>query len=234
MNVAVIGGGVEGQAAARYWLAKGASVTVRDMNEALTGMPDGVVLELGPDYLKKLGSYDLIVRSPGVRPNAIKTKVPVTSGVREFFAKCPARIVGVTGTKGKGTTSSLIAEILRHAGYKVWLGGNIGTSPLDFLAKVEARDVVVLELSSFQLMDLDVSPKVAVCLMISPGHLDWHKNMREYVAAKGNIFWHQQPGDLAVFNPHNEYSAEVAGLSRGEHVPYGEKPGCVVSSGKGQ
>lgn len=227
MKVAVIGGGVEGQAAARYWLAKGAAVTVRDRAETLD-VPPGVATVLGPDYLKGLATYDLIVRSPGVKPRDIKTNKPVTSGIREFFQHCPARIIGVTGTKGKGTTSTLIARILETSGRRVWLGGNIGRSPLDFLAKVKASDIVVLELSSFQLMDLDVSPHIGVCLMIVPEHMDWHKNIREYVAAKGNLFWHQQEGDIAIYNAENDFSTQIAQLSPGRKLPYLEAPGARV------
>ncbi len=231
MKVAVIGGGVEGQAAIRYWTAKGAEVTVHDQNPQLR-VPEGTKTVLGEDYLKGLGKYDLVVRSPGVKPSSIKTSAPVTSGVREFFEHCPARIIGITGTKGKGTTASLIARILGEAGWRVWLGGNIGRSPLDFLGKVKASELVVLELSSFQLMDLDVSPHIAVCLMIAPEHLDWHKNIREYVAAKGNLFWHQQPGDVAIYDAENDYSTQIAQLSPGNKVPYLKAPGARIESGK--
>lgn len=229
-KVAVIGGGVEGQAAARYWARLGAKVTIHDGNPELKVEP-GVATVLGPDYLKQLNDYDLVVRSPGIKPSLIKTKTPVTSGIREFFQQCPARIIGVTGTKGKGTTSTLITKILEEAGKRVWLGGNIGRSPLDFLEKVKPTDIVVLELSSFQLMDLDVSPHIAVCLMVAAEHMDWHSSLREYMAAKGNIFWHQQPGDVAVFNPENDFSAQIAALSRGRAVPYLEAPGAHVADG---
>lgn len=230
-KVAILGGGVEGQAAARYWTRLGAQVTIHDGNPGLKA-DGGVATVLGPDYLKNLNDYDLVVRSPGIKPSLIKTKTPVTSGIREFFQHCPARIIGVTGTKGKGTTSSLITKILEEAGKRVWLGGNIGRSPLDFLDKVKATDLVVLELSSFQLMDLDLSPHIAVCLMIAPEHMDWHSSMREYMAAKGNIFWHQQPGDVAVFNPQNDFSAQIAALSRGRAVPYLEAPGAYIDEGE--
>src|SRR4051812_31553424 len=110
-RVAILGGGVEGQAAARYWTRLGAAVTVHDSNLDLK-LDSGIPTVLGPDYLKNLNDYDLVVRSPGIKPSLIKTKTPVTSGIREFFQQCPARVIGVTGTKGKGTTSTLIAKIL--------------------------------------------------------------------------------------------------------------------------
>src|SRR5207244_12788689 len=111
-----------------------------------------------------LDEFDLVVRSPGVHPSKIITTKPVTSVTKEFFAKCPVPIIGVTGTKGKGTTSSLIAKILEAAGHKVWLGGNIGVPALDFLDQIQEGDKVVLELSSFQLMDMEQSPHTAVML----------------------------------------------------------------------
>jgi UDP-N-acetylmuramoylalanine--D-glutamate ligase len=231
MKVAIIGGGVEGQAAAKYWLKQSAEVTVHDRADDIT-VPQGVKTVLGQDYLKGLSKYDLVVRSPGVKPRDIKTTAPVTSSVREFFQKCPARIIGVTGTKGKGTTSTLLARMLGEAGWKVWLGGNIGRSPLEFLDRVRANDLVVLELSSFQLMDLDISPYIAVCLMVAPEHMDWHKSMREYIAAKGNLFWHQRPTDIAIYNAHNDYSTQIATLSPGQKIPFLEKPGAHVADGQ--
>lgn len=230
MKVAVIGYGVEGKAAYKHWTGLGHDVTVHDANVDLE-VPSGVKTELGPDYLKRLDWYDLVVRSAGVKPWLIQTKATVTSGTEEFFRNCPARIIGVTGTKGKGTTTTLIARILGESGWRTWVGGNIGQSPLDFLAKVRANHLVVLELSSFQLMDLNVSPHIAVCLSIVPEHLDWHRNFREYVSAKGNIFWHQVPEDLAVYNANNEFSEEIARLSPGEQVPYMKSPGAKVSNG---
>jgi UDP-N-acetylmuramoylalanine--D-glutamate ligase len=230
VKVAVIGYGVEGKAAYKYWCGLGHDVTIHDENPDLD-VPTGAKTELGPDYLKRLDWYDLVVRSAGVKPWLIKTKARVTSGTEEFFLQCPARIIGVTGTKGKGTTATLIARILGESGWRTWVGGNIGQSPLGFLDKVRANHLVVLELSSFQLMDLDVSPHIAVCLSIVPEHLDWHRNFREYVSAKGNIFWHQAPGDLAVYNARNEFSEEIARLSPGEQVPYMKSPGAKISNG---
>ncbi len=231
MNVAIIGGGIEGTAAARYWGGLGASVTIHDRSSDII-VPPGVQTVLGADYLKSLNEYDLIVRSPGISPSLLKTTKPVTTGTKEFFQKCPARIIGVTGTKGKGTTSTLIARILEEAGKRVWLGGNIGRSPLDFLSKVRASDIVVLELSSFQLMELDVSPHIAVCLMVVPEHMDWHKDIREYLAAKGNIFWHQRPTDIAIFNTNNDFSTQIALLSPGRKIPYMSPPGAYIKDGK--
>jgi UDP-N-acetylmuramoylalanine--D-glutamate ligase len=227
MRVAVIGYGVEGRSAAKYWQAQGADITVRDQHP-LTELAPGATVVTGPEYLEGLDDYDLVVRTASVKPWLIKTKAPVTTVVKEFMAKCPARIVGVTGTKGKGTTATLIARILGEAAWRTWLGGNIGISPLDFLSKVRANHIVVLELSSFQLMDLDVSPHIAVALMITPEHLDWHRNAREYISAKGNIFWHQRPDDMAIYNAGNDYSTQIAQLSPGTKRPYMAAPGARV------
>ncbi|MDB5178438.1 MAG: UDP-N-acetylmuramoyl-L-alanine--D-glutamate ligase [Patescibacteria group bacterium] len=231
MKIAIIGFGTEGEAAYRYWKAQGADIAVHDVNPD-TRLPADVDGVLGPDYLQKLDGYDLIVRSPGTRPDTIHGDAPVTSVTREFMKQCPAPIIGVTGTKGKGTTASLVSEILKQAGKQVWVGGNIGVPPLDFLAQVKPEDVVVLELSSFQLMDVETSPHIAVCLMIVPEHMNWHPNMAEYVAAKGNLFRFQQAGDMAVYHPGNEYSAKLAELSPGKRVPYLRAPGAEVRDGQ--
>lgn len=227
MKVAIVGYGIEGRVSYEYWINQGNEVTIHDAKVDVE-LPKGARSVLGPNYLSNLDGYDLVVRSAGVKPWEIKTKARVTTATREFFERCPARIIGVTGTKGKGTTSSLIARILGEGGWRTWLGGNIGTSPLEFLSKVRANHLVILELSSFQLMDLERSPHIAVCLMIASEHMDWHHNMREYVTAKGNIFWHQEPGDLAIYNAHNEYSREIAQLSPGRRVPFLESPGAMV------
>ncbi len=230
MKVAILGYGVEGKAAVDYWKGLGAEVEVRDTNTDLA-VPDGVTSVLGSECMGKLDGFDLIVRSPSVKPWEIVSRAPVTSVTREFIGKCPARVIGVTGTKGKGTTSTLITKILEQAGKRVWLGGNIGRPPLEFLSKVKASDLVVLELSSYQLMDMDMSPHIGVCLLVEREHQDWHRSMREYVAAKGNLFWHQRPGDLAIYNPNNDYSTQIAQLSPGEHIPYMKAPGAEVKDG---
>ncbi len=234
-RVAIMGYGVEGQAAAKYWAKAGHEVTVCDVKADLD-LPPGYQAKLGADYLQDLGKFDVIVRSPGIRPDKITAANPstpdllnrITSSTREFFAQCPAPIIGVTGTKGKGTTATLVAKILEAAGRTVWLGGNIGRSPLEFLAKIKPDELVVLELSSFQLMDLQQSPAVAVCLMIAPEHMDWHYDFEEYVTAKQQLFAHQKPGDLAIFKAGDANSRTVALASSGTLVPYGQIPGAAV------
>jgi UDP-N-acetylmuramoylalanine--D-glutamate ligase len=231
MKLAILGYGVEGKSAYKYWRALGADITICNQDDK-PEFPEGARVVTGPDYLKHLDDFDLVVRSPGVKPWEVKTKTKVTSVTGEFLARCPARVIGVTGTKGKGTTATLITRILGEAGWRTHLGGNIGVPPLDFLSKVRASHLVVLELSSFQLIDLELSPHFAVCLTIAGEHLDWHRGMNEYVAAKGNIFWHQEPDDVAIYNAHNDYATQIAQLSVGEKIPYLEPPGAVVKNGQ--
>lgn len=216
MKVGIVGYGVEGKSAEAYWRAKGDEVTICDTNSDLTG-------------------YDLLVRSPGVHPRKLPQGAHVTSVTNEFMAQCPAPIIGVTGTKGKGTTCSLITEMLRAAGKTVHLGGNIGVPALDLLSKIKPDDVVVLELSSFQLMDAKKSPHVAVCLMIAPEHLDYHTDETEYWDAKGNIFAHQMANDVAIYNKNNQPAMDLAYTSAGQRIPYdvqgADKSGAYVAEG---
>lgn len=227
MKVGIIGYGTEGKASYDYWRKRGADITIFDANPALAA-PEGARTVLGPEYLAELDGYDLLVRSPGVNPAHIKTSSPVTSATREFFAQCPAPIIGVTGTKGKGTTSTLIAEILKAVGKTVWLGGNIGRAGLEFLDEVTPTDVVVLELSSYQLVDLDRSPHIGVCLMIVPEHVLWHGSMDKYAAAKAAIARYQMVGDVLVYHAHNQFSRQIAQMSVAKRIPYLEAPGAYI------
>lgn len=178
---------------------------------------NNVVWQLGPDFQQKLDRYDILFRSPGwplfcsgiVSAQKLNRKIVVTSPMKLFFDLCPTKnIIGVTGTKGKGTTASLIYDILRAGGKRVWLGGNIGTAPFEFLPKIKPSDWVVLELSSFQLEDLQASPKIAVLTNLSPEHLapadpnnpNFHRNLKEYRLAKANIFAWQKKNDWLIVN----------------------------------
>lgn len=225
MRIAVLGYGKEGQAAAEYW-RRGNDITVCDINPNIQ-LPDYVEAQTGPDYLKDLDRFDLIIRSPQVHPREIaaanydRILRKVTTGTEEFMRNCPAPIITVTGTKGKGTTSSLITKIIQNTGHKVHLGGNIGIPPIEMLGwGIQPEDWVVLEISNFQLIDLRVSPKVAVCVMVVPEHLDWHTNLAEYVHSKQNLFRHQSDHDLAVFNRLSEFSEEVASVSPALKMSY--------------
>lgn len=213
-NIAVLGLGLEGLPNLQFLRKKGASVWVLDKREKEHIDPEmvaaaealGAKFSCGKDYLKNLSQFDGIVRSPGFwrkTPELLEAElkgVVVTSQTKLFFDLCPAPIIGVTGTKGKGTTSSLIYEMLKAAGKDVYLGGNIGVPPLTFLDKLKSSSIVVLELSSFQLQDLTKSPHIAVMLMVTSEHLDHHASQEEYVDAKRNILRFQKKDDFAVLN----------------------------------
>lgn len=220
MKVVIAGYGIEGRASLIYWQNQGAEVAIADQRGAIPDAPKGVQLILGNDAFSKLGDFDLIIRSPSLRPDMLSYSSHVWSSTNEFFAKCPALIIGVTGTKGKGTTSSLIAAILQAAGKTVHLVGNIGVPPLEVLPVIQASDFVVFELSSFQLWDIQRSPQVAVVLGIEPDHLDVHANLEEYVNAKANIARFQTSDGVIVYNENNEFARRIADLSPGRHVAY--------------
>lgn len=200
MKIAILGFGVEGQSAFKYWLQQTTDITIHDQNPN-TDVPLGSKSVLGPEAYNNLDQYgyDFIVRSPGSRIDRQSLSTLVTTPTAEFFEKCPVPIIGVTGTKGKGTTSALINEILMAAGKATHLLGNIGTPALDMLEQIKPGDYVVFELSSFQLIDLPLSPHVAVHLMLEPDHMDWHADQQEYINAKANIFRNQINTDIAVY-----------------------------------
>lgn len=219
MKIAIAGYGAEGKASYDYYAARGNEVVIVDEQETIEVPADAKVL-LGAGVFDQLADFDLIIRSPSISPQRLPYKDKVWSMANEFFAECPAPIIGVTGTKGKGTTSSLIASILRAAGKTVHLVGNIGVPALEVLGGVQPDDIVVYELSSFQLWDLQRSPQVAVVLGIEPDHLDIHVDYADYIAAKGHSTDHQGTTDRVVFNVTNEAAVSIAGLSVGQRLPY--------------
>ncbi len=207
---------------------KGAVVTVRDQRpleklgengEVLRSL--GVELRLGEDYLQDLNE-DIIFRTPGMRyhlPQLEEARArgcAVTSELELFFRLCPCKIYGVTGSDGKTTTTSIIAEFLKAQGRTVHLGGNIGKPLLPEIESIAPEDVAVVELSSFQLISMRESPDVAVVTNLSPNHLDVHKDMQEYIDAKKNILLHQGALSRTVLNAGNEITAAFAPEVRGD------------------
>lgn len=203
MKVAILGYGKEGKAAERYFKAKGAEIEIFD--------------PVTPESLDKIdvSCYDIVLRSPSIPPRA-----GISSVTRYFFEHCPAPIIGVTGTKGKGTTCTMIAELLKALGHKVWLLGNIGVPAIDDLDKISKDDVVVYEMSSFQLWDATRSPHIAVVLRIEPDHLNVHRDFADYVAAKGHIAEWQGAEDSVIYFQNNAESAKIAERSAGRKIPY--------------
>jgi len=207
-KIAVLGLGANNQHLAKFLEASGVTF---DVLENWT-TPD--------ELTEKIKNYDVVFRTPGLPFNsqaiteAIQLGVEVTSQTKLFFKLCPAKIIGVTGTKGKGTTSSLIAEILIASGVKTWLAGNIGRDPFEFISEIKPTDIVVMELSSFQLQDLTQSPHLAVVLNITPDHLNHHLNLQEYIEAKSSIIKFQTSSDSAVLHP--SLPAEFKALGAGQ------------------
>ena len=224
-KIAIVGFGKEGVATANYF-SKSGELFIFDKKPKE---------EINPEILKKLKftnvgfftmdnipavNFDLVVRTPGIRTDdpilnrLAKNGARRTSHIKIFFDKCPAQIIGVTGTKGKGTTATLIYEMLKTRSHNVYLAGNIGTPALEILPKLNKNSNVILELSSFQLMDLKKSPHVAVVLMVTSEHLDWHVDNGEYLSAKANIVKFQNRSDYAVINADYPNSLKIAKFAK--------------------
>ena len=214
-KIAVLGLGVSNRPLVRLLLEFGCRVTGCDRTErekldeeVLELEKAGCVLSLGQTYLDGLDA-ELVFRTPGMHPGnpaleQLRQKgAAVTSEMEVFFEVCPCHTIAVTGSDGKTTTTTLISEMLKAAGYKVWLGGNIGTPLLPLCRQMKPEDYAVVELSSFQLMDMERSPERAVVTNLSPNHLDVHKDMDEYVEAKKNVFKFQDETGLLVLNADN-------------------------------
>ncbi len=221
MKIAIAGYGVEGESNYKYYAADSSNdVTIVDQNKINKSIPHGVSTITGEYAFENLQGFDLVIRTASLAPQKIKTTGKIWSATNEFFSKCPAPIIGVTGSKGKGTTASIITNILRKSEKKVWLVGNIGVPALDVLPKIKAQDFVVYELSSFQLWDLEKSPHIAVVLFIEREHQDVHSSMKEYVSAKANIASSQHANDYLIYNNNNNYAIDISKKSKAKKVGY--------------
>ena len=221
MKIAIAGYGVEGQSNYRYWAQRypDAEITIVDEKQPMAS-PEGVEVVFGEGIFEQLHDFDLVIRTAGLAPHKIKTNGKVWSATNEFFAKCTAPIIGVTGSKGKGTIASLTDSILKASGYTTWLVGNIGLPSLDVLDRIGVDDIVVYELSSFQLWDLERSPSTAIVTIIEPDHLDVHVDFEDYVAAKAHIALHQSAEDRVFYMPGDPYSLQIADAGASTPVPF--------------
>lgn len=221
-RVTVIGMGVSNIPLIKMLLRSEVQVTVRDkaprerveeLAQELESL--GAELILGEDYLRSIHE-DVIFRTPGLSPNttelvnAVQRGIALSSEMELFFQTCPSCLIGVTGSDGKTTTTTIISEFLKEAGKTVYLGGNIGKPLLADVADMAEEDYAVIELSSFQLMTMEESPHIAVVTNLSPNHLDYHHTMEEYTAAKKNIFLHQSPNDRLILNYDNPGTRALA------------------------
>ena len=243
-RIAVLGLGVSNRPLVRLLLKFGCDVTGCDRTprekldaEVLELENAGCKLSLGEGYLDGLEA-ELVFRTPGMHPDnpgiaALREKgALVTSEMDVFFSLCPCRIIAVTGSDGKTTTTSLIAAMLRGAGRKVWLGGNIGTPLLTSCPEMNPDDIAVVELSSFQLLDMTHSPYVAVVTNLAPNHLDVHRDMAEYVWAKENIFRFQTEEDMLILNADNPITDGFGGAAKTKRFSrLGKDVACRVDDG---
>jgi len=221
-NIAIIGLGVSNIPLLDYFHDMGCNVTVfntKELDSNLIKKLDSYNCKyyIGENALDNLVGFDIIFRSPSVLPtrkeivNANNNGSIITSEVREVLNLCPCKVIGVTGSDGKTTTTTLINEILKANGYITHLGGNIGTPLFTKINEMKEEDIVVLELSSFQLMDFDISPDISVVTNISENHLDIHKDYDEYIDSKKNIFKHQDDNGILVTNLDNEITNKFIG-----------------------
>ncbi len=216
-NVAVVGIGVSNIPLINFLVKLGANVTGFDMKSeealgevAVDFKKKGVKLELGEKYLEKLTGYEVIFKTPSMRIDcealvrAKKEGAYITSEMEEFVRYCKGKIYAITGSDGKTTTTTIISKLLEAEGYKTWVGGNIGTPLFSNIEEIDENHMVVLELSSFQLMTMNLPVDVAVVTNLAPNHLDMHKDMQEYIDAKKNIFLYQSNDSVLVLNREND------------------------------
>ncbi|MGL5378823.1 UDP-N-acetylmuramoyl-L-alanine--D-glutamate ligase [Clostridium sp.] len=227
-NVAVVGIGVSNIPLINFLVKLGAQITAFDKKceeelgaVAIDFKNKGVKLELGEGYLNNLTGFDVVFKTPSMRIDCdalVKVKEEgayITSEMEEFVRYCKGKVFGVTGSDGKTTTTSIIAKLLEREGYKTWVGGNIGTPLFAQIEEIEKEHMVVLELSSFQLMTMDSNIDVAIVTNLAPNHLDMHKDMEEYIDSKKNIFLFQDKDSILIINKDNEITNSFAKEAKG-------------------
>ena len=235
-KIAVLGLGVSNRPLVRLLLRFGCNVTGCDKtprerleDEVLELEKSGCVLSLGDTYLDGIEA-DVVFRTPGMHPGnpaieGLRRKgAKITSEMEVFFELCKCHTIAITGSDGKTTTTTLVSELLKAEGKKVWLGGNIGTPLLSFLPEMQEEDYAVVELSSFQLMDMERSAQRAVITNLSPNHLDVHKDMDEYIEAKKNVYKFQNADGLLVVNADNAITAPLLGNGETRYFSRQMKP----------
>ena len=236
-KVAIIGLGVSNLPLIDYLYEKRAKVTVFDDREEKSISKE--IMDkiksyqfkyvLGKNNLEKLSNFDIIFRSPSclpTKPELVKEEkrgAIITTEIEMLMKMCPCKIIGVTGSDGKTTTTSLINSILQKSGYHTYLGGNIGTPLFTKLSEMTPEDIVVLELSSFQLMGMKISPHISVITNITPNHLNIHKDYEEYIEAKKNIFKHQNENDIVILNYDNEITRNCSKEAKGKVIFFSGK-----------
>lgn len=248
-KIAVIGLGVSNIPLIDYLYQKNANVTVFDDREeekleqnVINKIKDyGFKFYLGKGNLNNLKGFDLIFRSPSclpTKPELIEEKnrgAIVTTEIEQLIKMAPCKIIGVTGSDGKTTTTTLTYEILKNAGYKVYLGGNIGIPLFTKLSEIEPDDIIVLELSSFQLMGMEISPEIAGITNITPNHLNIHKDYQEYIDSKKNIFKYQDENGVLVLNADNDITNSCRDEANGKVIMFSStkklENGFIVDNG---
>lgn len=228
-KVAIIGMGVSNMPLLDYFYDKNAKVTIFDKNTLSDEIMEKVnkyryEVEIGTDNLLKLHGFDIIFRSPSALPTTpefvaeVERGAILTSEIEMVLKLAPCKIIGVTGTEGKTTTTSLIYEIAKYAGYNCFLGGNIGKPIFTKIKDMKPEDLVILELSSFQLMGMEISPDISVVTNVFPDHLNVHKSYEEYQQAKENIFLHQNNDGIVILNKDNDITRSFSKLAQGKVV----------------
>lgn len=228
-KVAVVGIGVSNIPLINFLLDLGAKVTAFDRKSqeqlgevAKDFVARGVDLKLGDNYLDKLTGFEVVFKTPSMRVDSealLRVKgegAYITSEMEEFVRYCPAKIYGITGSDGKTTTTSIIYNLLKEEGFHTWVGGNIGTPLFSQIESIKAEHRVVLELSSFQLMTMNVSPEISIVTNLTPNHLDMHKGMDEYIDAKKNIFKYQNSESVLVLNRENDITYSFLKEAKGK------------------